>query len=678
MLRLLIAGCLLVLVAVCAHFSGLWGTWVFDDIPLIVNNPRVHRLFQVRDLFLNRWFAFLTLQLNYHVGGTNPLGYHVVNIGIHASAVIVLWGVLRELLVRRRDHWPAAIADRSEWLAALIAALWAVHPITSQAVTYVIQRAESLWSLAFLVGFYLFLRGSRAGEAPETSDQTAPRSWFRSSLLWSIPCFWLGIACKEPIVATLFALPLCDRLFGHFSWQTWWQQRRVYYGVLFAPLAIALPLLLSRVLDRSATSSGGFFTQTITPLEYWSTQPEAVLIYLSRVLVPVGFCFDYLWPPQSNVALVIVESALFMAALLITIRSLIRGRAWSLLAALFFLCLSTTCLIPLIDLVVEHRMYLASAWLIAGLVVGVVLGCEALRNRNAKVGDAAMSRVLTLVAVVGVILLAAICFQRSSVYQSSLALWEDTADKADWNYRAHVNYANELLKEGRTDEAVAECRAAIKQTSMLRQPPYQQAKVYDALAVALSQHGDVDSAVKAAEQAVQLTPGGSDHLLRLASVYAEHRKWTEAIDALRQAIKNRPNKAMLYQKLGLLLTHTESWAAAQQAFAAANDLYRGDTAELNVQIAQVNWMLGEREIAARTLDNISDAARRRNAWSELASWLAKSDRWEEYRLAKRKAGEKEDSPESLRQQYRGAGHHGRLSGRRGNRTACKGSFDESR
>ena len=385
------------------------------------------------------------------------------NLAIHAATAISFWGVLREFFVHRNKYWPNRIAGRAEFLAFSIAALWAAHPITSQAVTYVIQRTELLWSLALLIGMYLYLRGSRRCQ-PIDSEQTNQRPWWRSEMLVSIPVFWIGMSCKEPIVPTLLALPLLDRVFGDFTLATWLRRRGVYYGCLSAPVMLALPLLWRRIFDQSVVSSGGLFTQTVTPWEYWSTQPEAISIYCARVLIPVGYCFDYLWPPQTNGLLLLAEIALFSVFSLLVARAAWRGSAWSLPAALFLLCLSTTSLVPLIDLVVEHRMYLASAWLIALFAVAMESGYNAIRRSDGEVGrlPAWWGQVLVGIAV---IVLIVISFQRSKVYHSPLTLWEDTVQKADWNYRAHVNYANELLKVERTDEAVQHCRTAIEQKS---------------------------------------------------------------------------------------------------------------------------------------------------------------------------------------------------------------------
>ena len=319
-----------------------------------------------------RWLTYATLQLNYQIGRLDPFGYHVFNMAVHLAASMALWGVMRELLVHRRSHWPSAIGSNAAGIAFTVTLLWAVHPITTQAVAYVIQRAESMWSLGFLSGFYLFLRAGRA------ADTTAKRNGI---LALSILCFWLGMACKEPIVVALAILPIADRVFHHNSTTRPFRHRRKYYGVLLMPVVIAAPLvILPGMLQKSQTSSVGLFVEAVNPIEYWRTQPEALLVYAGKILLPVRQCFDYLWPPQNHPAVLLVEWIALITLVLFCIRGIYRRQAWCLFPALFLLCVSTTSMVPMIDLVVEHRIYLASAWLIASLVIGAVVAIERVAN----------------------------------------------------------------------------------------------------------------------------------------------------------------------------------------------------------------------------------------------------------------------------------------------------------
>ncbi len=590
----------LLVAATLAHSSGLTGAFVFDDVPEIVESERLREPIQVRELFQSRGLGYITLKLNYLASELEPRGYHLFNLAVHLAASLVFWAVLVELLVIRRHHWHPAIARHAELIAWSSALLWSVHPITTQAVVYTIQRLESLWSLAFLVGLASYLAAIR---------QTSPRRrWI--GLTIAVVVFWMGMLCKEPLAVALVVLPICDRLFGACSPRQWFRERGVFYAVLAIPVLMAIPVVvLPSILSSDKTASGGLYTQVVTPMEYWRTQPEVLLLYVSKILVPIRQCFDYGWPPQDNVVRWLASTVFVINVLAVSLRACWRGRAWSCFSLFFFACTATTCLVPLIDLAVEHRVYVASSWLIAGGLAGVtVIGsrfCESLRIDQLH----AVYLARFLIGLLTVTL-AWLTHERSSMYESPLSLWQDTAMTAPWNFRAHVNVASEQLKRDEPKAAIANCQLALGLPSFDRQPDHQQAKVHDLLASALSNSGDIDAAVIAAEKAVALTPGGSDHWMRLASVYTQHSMWTSAEAALRRAIANRPKRAVLYEHLATVQMKTAQWRSAKESLERAKTLGASDSSDIHRRISELETRLDRAASSAdvRIEEGSGDAA----------------------------------------------------------------------
>ncbi|MCX6950853.1 MAG: hypothetical protein NTV51_01505, partial [Verrucomicrobia bacterium] len=143
------AAALLVLAAFAAYANSFGGTWVFDDIASVVNNATIR---DWRTAFfppnsggvtvsgrpvLNASFA-----LSYALSGSAPWGHHLVNLLIHTLAGLALFGFARRTLLLPslaarwgRDATPLAFA---------IALLWTLHPLQTESVTYLVQRAESL------------------------------------------------------------------------------------------------------------------------------------------------------------------------------------------------------------------------------------------------------------------------------------------------------------------------------------------------------------------------------------------------------------------------------------------------------------------------------------------------------------------------------------------------------
>jgi hypothetical protein len=139
----------IVVAGAAAYHNSLGGPFVFDDPASIVDNPTIRHLWPLDALFSppsggvtveGRPFLNLTLALNYAIGGTRVGSYHALNLAIHLLAALTLFGLARRTLVLFKSG--AAVG-----VAFSIALIWAVHPLQTEAVTYVIQRAESLMGL---------------------------------------------------------------------------------------------------------------------------------------------------------------------------------------------------------------------------------------------------------------------------------------------------------------------------------------------------------------------------------------------------------------------------------------------------------------------------------------------------------------------------------------------------
>ena len=115
---------------------------------------------QQRRIVTGRPLLNLSLALNYAAGGLDIRGFHAANLAIHLAAALLLFGILRRtlLLPAMRDRFGAAATP----LAPAVAMLWAVHPLQTESVTYIAQRAESLVGFFYLFALYALIRG--AGE----------------------------------------------------------------------------------------------------------------------------------------------------------------------------------------------------------------------------------------------------------------------------------------------------------------------------------------------------------------------------------------------------------------------------------------------------------------------------------------------------------------------------------
>ncbi|MCM2334165.1 MAG: hypothetical protein NDI82_09465, partial [Anaeromyxobacteraceae bacterium] len=198
--RPLLGGALAVVAAVAVAYGRTLGVpFVFDDLPNIVEEPTVHLLSldleglrrATAGFPAGRWLARLSLALDYRLHGLEPAGYHVTNLAWHALASLLAGLLALEVLGRLDAVRGVAPAARGR-TALVTALLFALHPVQTQAVTYVVQRMTSMGAAFALLACWLWLRGRREGA------RAAPR------LAGAAVAAYLAFACKE----TYVVLPL--------------------------------------------------------------------------------------------------------------------------------------------------------------------------------------------------------------------------------------------------------------------------------------------------------------------------------------------------------------------------------------------------------------------------------------------------------------------------------------
>ena len=584
------AGAALVIVlAVAAAYRGsLSGPFLFDDLASIRDNPTLRHLWPLSTplappighglTVTGRPVLNLSLALNYAWGGLAVRGYHLANLAIHAGAALALFGLLRRTLGRTA-------------LSLGIALLWALHPLQTEAVTYVVQRAESLMGLFYLVTLYCFVRGVQ-----NTDGAARENFWFFGSFSACL----LGMGTKEVMATAPVVVLLYDRVFLSGSFRTALSRRwRVHAGLA------GTWLLLAAELASAGGNRGGSagFGSGAGWGAYVLTQFRAIAVYLRLALWPHPLIFDHGTFWVGSVAEILPQAIVVCVLLAASAWALGRPR-WAgmgFLGAAFFLVLAPTSLVPgATQMIVEHRMYLP----LAAVLTAVVLGLEAvLRNRAVP---------LTWIAVaLAAVACGALTARRNADYRSATALWGDTAAKQPDNPSAQNDLGVALVQEGRFEEAVAHYREALR----LR-PGFAEAE--NNLGIALVQTGRAAEALPHYEQALRLEPGYAEAESGFGTALVQAGRPQEAVAHFERAIRLKPGAAEAHGNLGIALARlnrlSEAVAEDRRALVLAPDdvqahvnlgnaLYRGgrpgEAAEqyaaalrLNPDLAQVQNNLG--------------------------------------------------------------------------------------
>jgi len=571
----LLASGIIVLAALAAYHNSFSGPFFFDDISAITGNSTIRHFENAfspspNNATFGRPLLNLSFALNYALGGMNVWGYHAFNLLIHLLAGLTLFGLVRRTLASHLATRGFQISNlkskivespataqseisnlrfempQATLLALAVAVIWTVHPLQTEAVTYISQRAESLMGLFYLLTLYCFVRstdetGERQQARGERSEHGSPpnsavQSFSSSVLSWRLAsiffCF-LGATTKEIIVTAPVLVLLYDRTFVAGSFRAAWRQRWRYY------LGLAGTWLLLARLMTGLNQRGVGFDHTIKWWNYALTSCRSVGLYLKLAVWPHPLVFDY----GTNTIVVqhaaeIAPYALLLAGLLVgTAIALWRWPVVGFAGVWIFLILApTSSVVPVIlSPMAEHRMYLP----LASVIALVVLGLYRLMGRRSLILFAAMAVGLGWLSV-----------RRNEDYRSEVAMLSDTAAKCPDNERVRYNYGLALSHiAGRERDAMAEYQAALR-----IDPDYVDA--HNNLGNALSQiPGRLPDAMAEYQAALRINPDSAEAHNNLGNALSQiPGRLPDAMAEYQAALRINPDYADAHYNLGKSLS----------------------------------------------------------------------------------------------------------------------------
>jgi Flp pilus assembly protein TadD len=512
---LLIAG-----LAVLVYSNSLDAPFVFDDLQNIVGNPAI----RVSPLSLSglaraafesplpRPVAYASFALNHAAGGYRVGGYHAVNVALHVGCALLAWALAARLLSRqpRRPRYGIAAA------ALFAGSLFAVHPVQTQAVTYVVQRMTSLAVFFYLLAFLLYLVGRRAERR-------------RRATCWSGAfAFWiLALGSKEIAITLPAAIFLYEWYFERDLGAAWLRRSAPLAagGALALVGAAALVLHLApAALERSLASYGDHH---FTPRERLLTQARVVVFYLGLLWLPLPSRLNLLHDFSPSRSLFEpISTALSLAFLLALAGAAVwlarRERLLSFCIAWFFLqLLVESTLLPL-EMAYEHRLYLP--------ILGFVLLLADLLFR-ALPGRLAAALAATVVVAFG-----GWTWVRNETWRDPLTLWADVVAKSPRSARPRINLGTLLVLEGRYPEAVRQLTEAVRLAP-------EDSDAHNNLGQALARSGRLGAAMVHFREAVRLDPSSASARFNLALGLERQGRPADARPHFAEALRIDPGYA---------------------------------------------------------------------------------------------------------------------------------------
>ncbi|WP_224985038.1 tetratricopeptide repeat protein [Geomonas agri] len=561
---------LITLVGLLAYAGTFSVPFQFDDDAYVVNNPAIRDFSTflspgdiaggsslsptsippaLRSAFMTRILGYLSLAVNYRLGGLSVVGYHVLNLLLHILNAWLLYAILdhafRGMTCARteREGEPASVL-----LPLAAALLFLCHPIQTHAVTYITSRFVLLASFFSLLSLASYIR-----------FRTAPAARGRFFQTLAVLSAALGMLCKE----FTFTLPFLIALYEVSFFRAGLRER---FRSL-APLALTFPIIpLLVFLQKGSVTALDSTMRTITAadssqisrIDYLLTQFRVIVLYLRMLIFPAGQNIDHDIPVQHSLA------SLPVLASLLLLLSLFAWAACRLFRSLrnnetpqsriipfgiiwFFVALSVeSSIIPLGELQAEYRLYLPSI----GVIMAVTTLGAAWSRRYAR-----DEKPFCIIAAILIVALCAATVVRNRVWQSEITLWQDAAAKSPAKVRPHQNLALYYGMQGLLDQA----RRELQQALVIEPGNFE---LHNNLGIVYKQMGDFNNAIKQYQTVLKLEPGDAMARYNLGNIYLAQGNLAGAIREYQACAAIIPDYDEVHHNLGIALDRSGRSAEA--------------------------------------------------------------------------------------------------------------------
>jgi tetratricopeptide (TPR) repeat protein len=575
---------LIILVGLLAYSNSINVPFQFDDFANIVKNPFIRYLahhpddYSISEMLLinvalkKRIVGFLSFAMNYKLHGFDVSGYHIFNILVHiTNGLLIYWLVS---LTFKTPYFRQKIKNTELYtiLIPLFSSLFFVsHPVQTQAVTYIVQRFASLATMFYLSSIVMYIK-ARLGHG-------------------GLKIFYYSISIISAILAMYtkeiaFTLPIILILY-EFIFLEGRSRIRVFYLLPLILTMLIIPLNLiginkpigELISDVSEVTRG---QTSLSRMDYLFTEFRVIMTYIRLLLLPVNQNLDYDYPiyhsffnPQVFISFILL-SLLFIAGVYMLFRSRSSEPSFRLIGFgifWFFITLSVeSSIIPIRDVIFEHRLYLPSIGFIVMITTSVFLIIRHIKRQW-------IERAVILLCILIVFVLCGATYTRNMVWADEVTLWSDVISKSPKKARGYINLGHAYKNKGEFHRAIEYYKIALElnpddpvahnnladvyisiglydsaiehgQIAISSRPEYVEA--YNTTGLAYFYKGLNDRAILYFSNAISLNPFYAEAYSNLGSAYARAGFIEEAIKSYRTALRLDPGLAGANYNLGII------------------------------------------------------------------------------------------------------------------------------
>lgn len=533
---------LILIIGIVVYVNSFGNEFVWDDDYLIVNNTFIKDWRYLSKIFTSNLFAgswkdssfyrpiqSLTLLVDYSIWHLNPSGYHLTNILIHiANAVLI--------------YWLAVYLLAGRGVAIFAALLFLVHPVQTEAVTYISGRADPLAAFFLLSAFIFFIKGRKTG---------------------SLFCFILALLSKEVcLIFPLLILAYCLL-----------DNNKITLKNKFLPIApffiaasvylLTRSLLLDFLKITDLTSNTPLFTRLIIAC-------KTFVHYLGFIVFPSGLHMErslyikgYLLEPDiwASLLLLIVFTALIVK-LAKRHKVISFGLAWFIIGLL-----PTSGIMPVNAFIAEHWLYIPS--------IGLFL---AISSYAAQISSRKHQKTGLIMFILILAVFSMLTIRQNTVWKDKETLYKYILKLNPESSRAHFNLGSTYGEKNLDDMAIPEFKKTIELKpdyidayvnlgyTYQKQGRFEEAAqvfkkavtiapnsylpgIYFDLGRAHDKTGNKEEAIKAYQKCIELSPSRVDAYLNLGSIFAENRQFDQAKIIWEKGLKYDPQNSDIKQNL---------------------------------------------------------------------------------------------------------------------------------
>jgi len=546
---------------VIIYSNSFSSSFHFDDELSIVSNLSIRDLFNLKGIWNfwpTRFITYLSVAFNYYFNQLNVFGFHLFNLTVHLSNTLLVWWLI-SLTFLTPAIKQQEISKYSKNIAFFASLIFLTHPIQTQTVTYIIQRATSLAAFFYLLslGFYIKSRILQEDKGSKFS------CWFY--YIASILACICSMFTKEFAITLPFSIILYEFFFIK-------EEKRINWKYVF-PFLMCLLVIPSVMFFTKSVNfvEMRLVTEPSPGISWWHyllTQTKVLVTYLRLLILPINQNIDYDYPISKSIfefgvgiSLIFLSVLLFLAARLF---SKYRLLAFSIFW-FFLTLLPESGVIPIKDVIFEHRLYLP----MVGFAIFIVAIIHYfLANKNTKI------MVILLSAIV--LLYSTFTYSRNYFWKDEIVLWNDVIRKSPKKARAYSERGNAYVNKGLYDRAILDFNKAIEldpfyanaynnrgivflKKEMLDRAVFdfseaiknnsRSAFFYYNRANAYRVKGALDAAFKDYTSAIHINKNFSLAYHNRGAIYFELGRFDLAISDYSQALKIEPNLALtLYNR----------------------------------------------------------------------------------------------------------------------------------